>query len=298
MSSFKLRQAQERDVAAIVSLVAALDVALLGSTDYTLADLREEWRETQAADRFVAEGPDGAMVGYGTIEVEPERGRADAYVHPEQFGRGVGAFLVAELEQLLAARGVTRVRNAVLIADERAQALLRDHGYEEIRRFWQMRIELPREPRSPVWPAGVTVTRFELSDAEEFHAVYESAFADHWQHDRKSFEEWRAAYIDVDDFSPELWAVARGGGEIVAGTIGRPERMGVAWIARLFTRSDWRRRGLGEALLYDAFGTFAAMGKRTVGLGVDAQSDTGAQRLYERAGMHVHWGAVVFEKTL
>jgi len=74
--------------------------------------------------------------------------------------------------------------------------------------------------------------------------------------------------------------------------------MGVAWIARLFTRSDWRRLGLGEALLYDAFGTFAAIGKRTVGLGVDAQSDTGAQRLYERAGMHVHWGAVVFEKTL
>lgn len=298
MTSFRLRQAQERDVAAIVSLVAALDVALLGSTDYTLADLRDEWRETQAGDRFVAEGSDGAMVGYATIEVEPERGRADAYVHPEQFGRGVGAFLVAELEQLLGARGVARVQNAVLIADERAQALLRDHGYEEIRRFWQMRIELAREPPSPVWPAGVTVTRFELCDAREFHAVYESAFADHWQHDRQSFEEWRAAYIDADDFSPDLWAVARAGGEIVAGTIRRPERMGVAWIARLFTRTDWRRQGLGEALLYDAFGTFAGIGKRTVGLGVDAQSETGAQRLYERAGMHVHWGAVVFKKTL
>jgi len=31
---------------------------------------------------------------------------------------------------------------------------------------------------------------------------------------------------------------------------------------------------------------------------VDAQSDTGAQRLYERVGMHVHWGAVVFEKAV
>ena len=35
-----------------------------------------------------------------------------------------------------------------------------------------------------------------------------------------------------------------------------------------------------------------------MGLGVDAQSDTGAQRLYERVGMRVHWSAVLFEKVL
>jgi hypothetical protein len=35
-----------------------------------------------------------------------------------------------------------------------------------------------------------------------------------------------------------------------------------------------------------------------VGLGVDGQSTTGAHRLYERLGMQVHWGAVVFEKDL
>jgi hypothetical protein len=31
---------------------------------------------------------------------------------------------------------------------------------------------------------------------------------------------------------------------------------------------------------------------------VDATSATGADRLYERVGMHVHWAAVVFEKRI
>jgi ribosomal protein S18 acetylase RimI-like enzyme len=205
---------------------------------------------------------------------------------------------VRELEQRLAERGATRVQNAALVLDTRAHDLLRAHGYEEIRRFWHMRIELEEEPPAPAWPDGLSVSRFDPADEVAFHEAYEAAFADHWQHEPQSLAEWRRNSIERDDFSPELWAVVRDGDQIVAGTILRPERLGVAWLARLFTRREWRRRGVGEALLYDAFGAFWRLGKTTVGLGVDAQSDTGAQRLYERVGMHVHWGAVVFEKEL
>ena len=77
-----------------------------------------------------------------------------------------------------------------------------------------------------------------------------------------------------------------------------PERLGVGWVSRLFTVRDWRGRGIGAALLADAFGRFWRSGRRSVGLGVDAQNDTGAQRLYERAGMRVQRAAVVFERSL
>ena len=53
----------------------------------------------------------------------------------------------------------------------------------------------------------------------------------------------------------------------------------------LFTRRPWRRRGVGAALLADAFARLWERGERSVGLSVDAASDTGAFRLYERAGM-------------
>jgi mycothiol synthase len=52
-------------------------------------------------------------------------------------------------------------------------------------------------------------------------------------------------------------------------------------------RRPWRGRGLGEALLRHSFVEFHRRGRRAVALGVDADSLTGATRLYERAGMHV-----------
>ena len=55
---------------------------------------------------------------------------------------------------------------------------------------------------------------------------------------------------------------------------------------------------MGAALLADAFGRFWERGERIVGLGVDAASDTGAFRLYERAGMAPTLGWVLYEKAL
>jgi hypothetical protein len=43
-------------------------------------------------------------------------------------------------------------------------------------------------------------------------------------------------------------------------------------------------------------GEFARRGEKRVGLGVDAESETGATRLYERVGMHVAFQANVFRK--
>jgi mycothiol synthase len=55
---------------------------------------------------------------------------------------------------------------------------------------------------------------------------------------------------------------------------------------------------VGAALLADAFKRFWDAGERSVGLGVDAASDTGAFRLYERAGMTPALGWVMYEKEL
>src|SRR4029079_8886387 len=116
MSSFLLRPATDHDADAVVELVSALDVALLGSTDYSLADLQDEWRELAPEDRFLVEDV-STVVGYGTVEQNPQHGQSDGYVHPAHFGRGVGSFLVSELEQRLVERGATRVQNAALVPD-------------------------------------------------------------------------------------------------------------------------------------------------------------------------------------
>ena len=72
----------------------------------------------------------------------------------------------------------------------------------------------------------------------------------------------------------------------------------MGWIRSLFVRRPWRRRGLGMALLLDAFRRFHERGERKVGLGVDAESETGATRLYERAGMQVAEATAICRKEL
>ncbi len=69
-------------------------------------------------------------------------------------------------------------------------------------------------------------------------------------------------------------------------------------MADLAVRAPWRRRGITLALLHTAFGELHRRGIPRVELGVDAQSPTGAARLYERAGMRAAFGWEFWEKAL
>ena len=126
----------------------------------------------------------------------------------------------------------------------------------------------------------------------------EEAFADHWDYTPRDFESWSKVHLGSERFDPTLWCVVRAGDEIAAGTICTGDTYGGGWVHALFTRRPWRKQGVGAALLGDSFGRFWERGEHSVGLGVDAASDTGAFRLYERAGMAPVLGWVMYEKEL
>jgi mycothiol synthase len=100
------------------------------------------------------------------------------------------------------------------------------------------------------------------------------------------------------DFDPSLWFLAFDGDQLAGVVIGFVRGAETGWVRGLGVRRPWRGRGLGLALLQQAFAAFYGRGLRTVGLGVDAQSPTGATRLYERAGMHVTERYDTMEKIL
>ena len=130
----------------------------------------------------------------------------------------------------------------------------------------------------------------------EFHAALQEAFADVWNFAPREVGSWSQRHLASERFDPTLWCVVRAGDEIAAGTICTGDTYGGGCVHALFTRRAWRRQGVGAALLDDTFGRFWARGERSVGLGVDAASDTGAFRLYERAGMVPVLGWVMYEK--
>ena len=287
------------DAAAVTEIVAAHESALYGQTTFSQADLAGEGAQLALArDACVVRDGD-RIVGYAVVRDRAEPWQVEGYVHLDALGRGIGRLLVTWLEEQAARGGARRVHNSALEADRGARALLESLGYDAVRVFREMRIELDSPPPAPEWADGLRVVAFDPErDAREFHAAHQEAFADHWDHTPRDFASWSKVHLGSERFDPALWCVVRAGDEIAAGTIATGDTYGGGFVHGLFTRRPWRRQGVGAALLADAFGRFWERGERSVGLGVDAASDTGAFRLYERAGMAPALGWMVFEKTL
>jgi GNAT superfamily N-acetyltransferase len=294
-----LTPAVDRDAAAVTEIVQAVESSLYGATTFSQADLVSEWSELdlERDARVVRDG--GRVVGYGVVGERGERWEVEAYVHPDVHGRGIGRLIAAGLEQVAARDGARRIQNSVLETDSAGRRLLESLGYGSVRVFREMRIELEARPPAPEWPDGLRAGPFDPDrDALEFHAAYQEAFADHWDYSPRDFASWSKSHLESDRFDPALWCVVRAGNQIAAGTICTGDTYGGGFVHGLFTRRPWRRQGVGAALLGDAFGRLWDRGERSVGLGVDAANDTGAFRLYERAGMTPALGWVVYEKQL
>ncbi len=242
---------------------------------------------------------DGRLVAAGWVEKHHDTGIAIGIVHRERRGRGLGSELVDRSEERLRALGVGRVHAVTLAPDAAAGPLLTGRGYREVRRFWEMTIELGNDPPpEPLLPEGFRIESFSSELARAFHGALEEAFAEHWEYQPEPFEEWWERQVARPDHDPSLWFVVRTGEDVAAATRNDPERSGGGWIGALGVRADWRGRGLAKALLLRSFREFHQRGQRRVGLGVDSENATGATKLYESVGMVVDSEQVVWEKVL
>jgi GNAT superfamily N-acetyltransferase len=287
------------DAAAVAALVAALESSLYGHSPFSQADLEDEWSDLDLERHATVLRDGDRIVAYGDVRAVGELWRASGYVHPDAHGRGLGRLLAARLQEIAAGEGARRIQSDVLEADAAGRRLLAALGYRAVRVFREMRIDLELPPPAPTWPGGLRVVPFDPErDAPAFHAAHQEAFADHWEYAPRDFASWSSSHLESERFDPALWCVVRSGAEIVAGTICTGDTYGGGFVHALFTRRPWRGQGVGAALLGDAFGRFWSRGEHRVGLGVDAASETGAFRLYERAGMAPTLGWVMYEKQL
>jgi GNAT superfamily N-acetyltransferase len=287
------------DAAAVTEVVAALESSLYRNTAFSQADLEVEWAELDIErDTLVVRDGD-RVVGYAAVRERGELWSVEGYVHPDQLGKGFGRLIATALEEDAARGGARRIHNAVIEADAAAGMLLESLGYRDVRVFRELRVGLEAPPPPAEWPDGLRAAPFDPDrDAREFHAAHQESFSDHWGYTPRDFETWSKVHLRSERFDPSLWCVVRAGHEIAAGTISTGDTYGGGWVHTLFTRRPWRRQGVGAALLRDVFSRFWERGERSVGLGVDAASETGAFRLYERAGMKPVLGWVVYEKAL
>jgi mycothiol synthase len=249
-----------------------------------------------ATDTWVVEEA-GRPIAFGWHATHGEISVALGVVHPETRGRGLGSSLVDAGERRAREAGAKRLHYVVLGRDAAGLELLAAHGFREVRRFFEMAIELDGRPQSPAVPEGMTIETFREDEAEAFHRALEEAFQDHWEHQSRPWEAWWEQKRTAPDFDPTLWFLIRDGGEIAATARNDPNRNGGGWVAALGVRRAWRGKGLGKALLLHTFGEFHRRGVNRVSLGVDAENPTGATKLYESVGMTPEVEQVVFEKA-
>jgi mycothiol synthase len=176
--------------------------------------------------------------------------------------------------------------------------LFTGHGYREVRRFYEMAIELEGPPPAPVLQDGLTIEPFDVASLPEFYEALDESFGDHWEHHSTPLEEWWKEKQNAPDFDPTLWFLIRDGAEVAAVVRNEPNRREGGMVAAIGVRRPWRGRGLGRALLLHTFAEFQRRGVNRISLGVDTQNPTGATKLYESVGMRVELEDAVFEKAL
>jgi mycothiol synthase len=188
---------------------------------------------------------------------------------------------------------------------EKPKKLFEDLGYRHIRSSYHMLIEMDAAVPEPQFPAGITLRTYNSEvDAEAIYLAMEDSFRDHFGFVEEPVEQGLKRFKHFwlgEGSDPSLLFMALDGDEVAGINLCRPHSFDdpeMGWVGTLGVRRPWRKQGIGLALLRHSFNEFYGRGKRKVGLGVDAQNLTGALRLYEGAGMHVHQVFDQYEKEL
>ncbi len=303
-----IRHARDQDAQGIVTLMDACDNSFgVPRAGFSVVELQAGWADLDLErDTWCIFAPDGALAAYGESQnYGLGKLQSDGYVHPDHRGKGLGTALV----RLMEARAREQVDSApegaqveltcgVLLIDQAACALLEREQYTACRVFHEMRIELTEAPAAPETPTGLRLRTF--IPGQDERAVFdtvEAAFADHWNHVPREFEEW-VRRTKRPDFDPALWLLMEAeDGTIPAVALGTL-RADHGWINVVGTQRAWRGKGLASALLRASFRAFWERGMHVVALGVDAQNPTGATHVYEAAGMRAASSAAIYKKAL
>jgi len=318
-AGFTARGANMDDVESALIMFNRWSRSVIGRDEITDADgIRSEWLSPNfdpAQDICLVFAPNEQLAGYievwttSKIPVHPwVWGRVD----PDYEDKGVGSWMMHWAEQR-AMRVLPNVPGELRFAPrvgtyreaEKPKKLFEDFGYHHIRSSYHMLIEMDAPVPEAVFPDGIALRTYNSEkDAEAIYLAMEDSFRDHFGFVEEPLEEGLKRFKHFwlgEGSDTSLLFMAMDGDQIAGINLCRPHSFDdpdMGWVGTLGVRRQYRKHGLGLALLRHSFNEFYRRGLRKVGLGVDAQNLTGALRLYENAGMHVHQTFDQYEKEL
>lgn len=313
------RAAEPGDVEEITQVLNGYWEPLLGMPKFTLDDVYNAITapgfDMKTSSRVVM-APDGRIAGcilvidYFSPPVHPI---VQGCVHPDFERKGVGMHLLKWAEKR-ARQAIDRVPEGARVSmnltalntHKPTLQLFKKMKLKVVRHSFIMVAKLEEERNAAELPEGIVIRTYqEVPDLEAIYRAADEAFHDHWGYvpgnEEEGIQQWQHQNENNNDFDPSLWFLVMDGNEIAGFALcspstGTDQEMG--FITLFGVRRPWRRRGLALALLIHVFDEFQDRGRKWVGLGVDADSLTGAFRVYEQAGMKVVRDIVTYEKEL
>ena len=220
----------------------------------------------------------------------------------EEVGRACSDLLVewaaGQAREVGAARGlpVQQIDTGAYADDERQHRWLAAAGFTRVRTWWQMeRAVTPDEVGLVDDPArwerdGVVVRLVERAggepveaDLRAVHDVLETAFTDHFNSKPETFDEFLFRLREDPGHRWDHWWLAEVDGQ-PAGALVATESGTGSYVAYIGVVELARGRGVAKGLLRTVIADAAARGRDHVALEVDAESPTGADRLYRGLG--------------
>lgn len=310
--------AGELDFASMAELVNACDAFDQLDDGTSVEELRDEFSSPffhPERDVRLWETEGGQLIGLGLLWIPPTGVVVDGFlwmkVHPAHRDDSLEPEILGWAEARVREVGQERGQPAKLRAGGRTDqtkrlALLEQHGFTTARYFLRMARPLDAPIPDPVLPSGFTLRHVEgPHEVPAWVDLYNESFIDHYNHHPLLVED-RLHWLEEAHYRPEQdIIVVAPDGTFVAFCIcyinahenqrsGRQE----GWVSLLGSRRGYRKLGLGRAALLAGLRQLKADGADTALLGVDADSPTGATRLYESAGFSTRFTQVAMVKEL
>jgi mycothiol synthase len=289
---FNFRHPTTDDAQAVLNLMVRCNIAEYGEADSDMVDLLHDWEEIDLSqDAWLATDPTGELVGYAVVQPAGKNLRYDFYTAPtlknSQLGKTLLDWCEGRAPGFAQQRNLPPSANIIIYlahVNEGNRGLVEQAGFQPARYHFQMYIDLTDPPEPPEWPPGVEMRTFVPGqDDQAVHTLIQTAF-DQPGRTPQPFADWQAFMMRPELFDPSLWFLATAKHEIVGACLGL-EYPGIGWVRQLAVWPAWQRKGIGAALLRQAFSAFRERGFEHVGLVVESRRPN-AYTFYRSVGMY------------
>jgi mycothiol synthase len=288
-------------------------IAHLMNTCYTLDHLDNSTSVTElredidtpsvdkAKDLRLWENESGELVGFGYLWItEPNEvidGFLNFYVHPDVRGGDLETQIIdwseARMRQVKQERSFpVKLRVAARDSETNRMMILENNGFVCDRYFFNMERSLAEPIPEAQFPPGFRLRCMNPEeDVEAWVDLHNESFLDHWNFHPLTVENLQH-WLKEASYRADLDLIAVTGDNTFAAhcschiNADKNARMGRkrGVVGILGTRREYRRMGLGKAMLLAGLHRLKEAGMDTARLGVDADNPNGALRLYESVG--------------